>query len=145
MLIFYVNNYGASSGVGSGNGTTVSVVDLIHDKIVGPPITVGLAPASLAITPDRRYVYVANYVDGEPNTGTITKVRTRDNTVVATIGSFKEGFSGMFYIVIHPNGRKAYVTNFGSNNFEPFGTTVSVVDLFTQTIEANVKLGIQPS
>ncbi len=52
-------------------------------------------------------------------------VDTRSNMVVDTIS----GFSGPFAIAIIPNGRFAYVTNFGSNNFSPIGTTVSVVDL----------------
>lgn len=141
----YVNNYGATPGVGSGNGTTVRVVDLNTDTIVGPPITVGLAPAALAITHNGDYVYTVNYVDGNPNTGTLSKIDTKTNTIVATIGPFQDGFSGPFNIVISPNGRKAYVTNFGSNNFVPFGTTVSVVDLKTHTIRTQIPLGIQPS
>jgi YVTN family beta-propeller protein len=68
-------------------------------------------------------------------------IRTSDNTVVATVG----GFSGPFAIALTPNGRRAYVTNFGSNNFEPFGTTVSVVDLTTNQIVDMIDLGIQPS
>lgn len=141
----YVNNYGATPGVGSGNGTTVRVVDLKTNTIVGEPIVVGLAPAALAISPDGRYVYTANYVDGNPKTGTLTKISTATNTVVATIGPFANGFSGPFSIVINSSGKKAYVTNFGSNNFEPFGTTVSVVDLCENVICSIIKLGIQPS
>ena len=68
-------------------------------------------------------------------------LRTLDNTITATI----HGFSGPFAIAITPNGKYAYVTNFGSNNFEPIGTTVSVVDLTTYTIVATINLGIQPS
>ncbi len=137
----YVNNYGSSGGVGSGNGTTVSVVDLTTNTIVGGPITVGLAPASLAITPNGAFVYVLNYVDGNTGTGTISIIRTSDNSVVGTI----LGFSGPFALAITPNGAFAYITNFGSNNFEPVGTTVSVVNLQTNTVTATIKLGIQPS
>jgi len=137
----YVNNYGAPGGVLSGNGTTVRVVDLNTNAIVGPAITVGLAPASLTITPDGAFVYVINYVDGNPGTGTISVIRTSDNTVVATI----PGFSGPFAIRITPNGKFAYVTNFGSNNFFPYGTTASVVDLTTNTLVSTVNLAIQPS
>lgn len=136
----YVNNYGGPLGVGSGNGTTVSLVNLNTNTIIGT-IVVGLAPASLAITPDGKFVYVINYVDGNPGTGTISIIQTSTNTVVGTI----PGFSGPFAIAIAPNGRHAYVTNFGSNNFTPIGTTVSVVDLSTNTIIANPQLGIQPS
>jgi YVTN family beta-propeller protein len=136
----YVNNYGSSSGVGSGNGTTVSVVNLNTNTIIDT-ITVGLAPASLAITPDGAFVYVINYVDGNPGTGTISIIQTSNNTVVGTI----PGFSGPFAIAIAPNGKRAYITNFGSNNFAPVGTTVSVVNLKTNTITATITLGTQPS
>ncbi len=136
----YVNNYGSTPGVGSGNGTTVSIVNLATGTIVGT-ITVGLAPAALALSPDGQYLYTANYVDGNPGTGTITIVRTSDGAVVGTI----PGFSGPFDMVISHDGRYAYVTNFGSNNFAPFGTAVSVVDLKKRAIVENIPLGIQPS
>lgn len=135
----YVNNYGAKEN--SGNGNTVNVIDLRTNKIVGNPITVGLAPASLAITPDGKFVYVINYVNGNPDTGTISVIRTRDNRVVDTI----YGLFGPFSIAITPNGRFAYVTNFGSNNFTPIGKTVSVVDLHHNRIVDTITLGIQPA
>lgn len=137
----YVNNYGGPEGVGSGNGTTVRVVNLDNNTIIGTPITVGLAPAALAISPDGAFVYVINYQDGNPGTGTMSIIQTSTNTVIATI----PGFSGPFAIAITPDGGHAYVTNFGSNNFAPFGTTVSIVDLFTNQIADTVTLGIQPS
>ncbi|MEX2438051.1 MAG: hypothetical protein WD449_02240, partial [Candidatus Babeliales bacterium] len=137
----YVNNYGSPAGVGSGNATTVRVVDLNTDAIVGAAITVGLAPASLAITPDGAFVYVINYVDGNPGTGTISIIQTSNNTVVGSI----PGFSGPFAIAITPNGQFAYVTNFGSNNFSPVGTTVSVVNISTNTIVSVITLGTQPA
>ncbi len=137
----YVNNYGGPSGVQSGNGKTVRVVDLQSNAIVGAPITVGTAPAGLAVTPNGAFVYVINYIDGNPTTGTISIIRTSDNTVVGTI----PGFSGPFDIAITPDGKFAYVTNFGSNNFAPYGTTLSVVDLSNNTIIKTINLGIQPS
>jgi len=136
----YVNNYGGPEGVGSGNGTTVSVVNLNNNTIIAT-IPVGLAPAALALTPDGKYVYVANYVDGNTGTGIISIIQTSNNTVVGTI----PGFSGPFAIAIAPNGKYAYVTNFGSNNFEPIGTTVSVIKLKNGTIVATIDLGIQPA
>ena len=136
----YVNNYGGPILL-SGNGTTIRVVDLTTNTIVGDPITVDLAPAALAITPNGEFVYVINYVDGNPGTGTINIIQTSDNTVVGTI----PGFSGPFAIAITPDGSSAYVTNFGSNNFSPVGTTVSVVDLRTNKITSTIKLGTQPS
>lgn len=137
----YVNNYGGPGGLGSGNGTTVRVVDLTTNTIIGAPITVGLAPAALAITPDGAFVYVINYVDGNPGTGTTAVLQTSTNTVLYTIA----GFSGPFSIAITPDGKFAYVTNFGSNNFMPVGTTVSVINLKSNSIVATITVGTQPS
>lgn len=137
----YVNNYGGPGGVGSGNGTTVRVVNLLTNTIVGAPIVVGQAPAALAISPDGAYVYSINYVNGNPGTGTMSVIRTSDNSVIATVS----GFSGPFGIALSPDGTYAYVTNFGSNNFAPFGTSVSVVNLKTYAIVDTVNVGIQPS
>lgn len=137
----YVNNYGGPEGVGSGNATTVRIVDLKTNTIIGDPIEVGLAPAALAIAPDGKFVYVMNYVDGNPGTGTMSIIRTSTNQVVNTV----TGFSGPFAIALTPNGKYAYVTNFGSNNFAPIGTTVSVVNLHNYTIKTTIDLGIQPS
>jgi YVTN family beta-propeller protein len=138
--IGYVNNYGASGGVGSGNGTTVSVVNLITNTITDT-ITVDQAPAALALSPDEKYVYVINYVTGVADSGTLSVVATASNTVTHTV----TGFFGPFGIAVHPSGLLAYVTNFGSNNFDPFGTTVSVVDLSTYSIVTTVEVGIQPA
>jgi YVTN family beta-propeller protein len=136
----YVNNYGGPEGLGSGNGHTVSVVNLNTNAIVAT-INVDLAPAALTVTPNGAYLYVANYVDGNPGTGTVQAIRTSDNTIVATI----PGFSGPFPIAITPNGCSAYVTNFGSNNFAPVGTTVSVISTKTNTITATIPVGTQPA
>lgn len=140
-LFGYVNNYGATPGVGSGNGTTVSIVNLATNTIIGT-LTVGLAPAALAMSPDGAFVYVINYVDGNPGTGTLSIIRTSDNTVMVNAVT---GFSGPFGIALTPDGKRAYITDFGSNNFAPFGTTVSVVNLNNRTIISTVTLGIQPS
>ncbi len=137
----YVNNYGGSEGVGSGNGNTVSVVNLQTQNIIGT-IVVGQAPAALAMSQDGKFVYSINYVDGNPGTGTMSIIKTKTNTVVDTV----YGFFGPFGVVVTPNGKYAYVTNFGSNNFAPFGTTVYVVQLHHDPkIIKSIDLGIQPS
>lgn len=139
--IAYVNNYGSAAGVGSGNGTTVVIVDLLTDAIIGSPITVGQAPAALAN--DGKFVYVINYENGNPGTGTMSIIDISTNLVTQTI----TGFSGPFGLALKPKWGRVYVTNFGSNNFWPYGTTVSIVDVKTtfsivHTIE---NVGIQPS
>jgi YVTN family beta-propeller protein len=143
----YANNYGATPGAGSGNGNSISVIDMTQNIPIiistitltgGPPAA---APAAITISPDGLFVYTINYVDGNPGTGYITKIRTSDNSIIPFLSS---GLSGPFAIKITPDGTKAVITNFGSNNFVPFGTSVSIVDLSTASI-SNISGGIQPS
>lgn len=136
----YVTNYGANGGVQSGNGTTVSVVDLKSRTII-ETIKVDQAPVSLALSPCFRFIYVICYVDGTAGTGTINVIERKTNTVIATIS----GLFGPFAIDLSKCGLYAYVSNFGSNNFAPYGTTVSVVDLKKRQITKNIEVGIQPS
>lgn len=135
----FVNNYGATPGVGSGNGTTVSVYDLQTSSIV-KTIETDLAPAALVIRGNQ--VVVVNYVDGNPKTGTLQVINADTKAIV---GDTVTGLSGPFDVVIGKCGKKAYVANFGSNNFFPYGETVSIVDLVNRKIVWNVSTGIQPS
>ena len=68
-------------------------------------------------------------------------VSTETNLVIGTIS----GFFGPFGISLTKDGRYAYVSNFGSNDFAPFGTFVSIVDLKYRQIIRNIEVGIQPS
>jgi len=147
--IAYVTNYGAEGGVGSGNGKIVSIVALKMRKIIGT-IEVNLAPAALALSPGlcfrgnpqhSEYLYCLCYVDGNPGTGKLDIISIQNSTVTKTIS----GFFGPFGIAITKNGKYAYCTNFGSNNFAPYGTSVSVVDLSSYKIIKNIELGIQPA
>lgn len=138
--IAYVTNYGASGGVQSGNGKTISVVDLKQRKIIDT-ILVDLAPSDLVLDSFEKFLYVISYVDGNPGTGKLTIISTKNNKILKTIS----GFFGPFGIALTKNNHYAYVTNFGSNNFAPYGTYVSVVDLCKFSIIKNIEVGIQPS
>lgn len=138
----FVNNYGATPGLGSGNGHSISVYDLTTNEII-KQIDTDLAPAAMAISYPKSQLVVVNYVDGNPGTGTLQVINTNNLTV--TDASTVTGLSGPFDVVLSPNGCVAYVANFGSNNFFPFGTTVSIVDLVAHKIVWNVTTGIQPS
>ncbi|MFD0993228.1 hypothetical protein [Tenacibaculum geojense] len=142
----YVINYGAISTRPSGEGNTVSVVDLDNEVItkriqLHPYGVFPAAPASIAITPNGDSIYVANYVTGNPDTGTVLQISTNTNEIVNEI----KGFFGPFSIEIDAKGKNAYITNFGSNNFAPYGTTVSVLNLESNTIKEISTSGIQPS
>ena len=135
----YVSNYGCSSGVGSGNGTTISVVDITLNNIIYT-ITVSLAPVALKFNKSRKNLYCLNYIDGNSGTGTINIISLANNIITDTIS----GFSGPFDMVVSKDDH-IYVTNFGSNNFSPFGTNISVVDLKTKHITQTIEIGIQPA
>lgn len=136
----YVTNYGAPAGVKSGNGTTVSVVDLKINQIIDT-ITVDLAPSALILSPCHRFLYVICYVDGNECTGTLNVICTKTHNIISKIS----GFFGPFGIALSTDGCYAYVTNFGSNNFAPYGTAVSVVNLRKKLIIKNIEVGIQPA
>jgi DNA-binding beta-propeller fold protein YncE len=143
--IGYVNNYGGPNGVGSGNGTTVQKVNLTTRQLIGTPIVVGLAPAAIQSSPDGQFVYTVNYVDGNNGTGSMSIINTTTGAVIVTA---VKGFSGPFAFTLDSKGERAYVTNFGSNNFAPYGSTMSVVqfhDGLQPTIIKTIALGIQPS
>ncbi len=124
--VAYINNYGGPNGVQSGNGTTVQRLDLDTQQLLGSPLTVGLAPAAIVASPDGRFVYTINYTVGLPGSGTMSRIEVETNTAIV---NFVSGLFGPFEFVIDNCGKYAYVTNSGSNNFSPYGTTVSVVDL----------------
>lgn len=135
----YVSNYGATGGLGSGNGKTISVVDLKTKNIINT-ITVDLAPADLALSPCEKFLYSVNYTTGLPGAGTINIINRKTNIVTDTI----TGLFGPFGIAVSKENI-AYVTNFGSNNFAPYGTTVSKIDMNKKFIEKNIEIGIQPA
>jgi len=123
-------------------GTTVQKVDLTTNAIVGAPLIVDLAPAAIVASTDGKFVYTVNYTTGLPNTGTLSVITVATDAVVVTA---VPGLFGPFDIALTASGDRAYVTNFGSNNFAPYGTTVTVIDLSTFTIVADINVGIQPA
>lgn len=140
--IGYVNNYGGPNGVQSGNGRTVQRVNLDTYELVGEALVVGLAPAAIRSSPNGDFIYTINYTTGLPNTGTMSRIDVKTNRVIVT---FVSGLFGPFEFVLDDRGNYAYVTNFGSNNFAPYGNTVAVVDLRTACIVSTIVVGIQPS
>jgi len=145
----YVNNYGINS-----NGNHISVIDLINDVIIAT-IIIGdnikvpnpASPADLAISPDGKKLYVVNYANdsnGNPSVpGYISIIDVLTNQIIDTIGNI--GLYGQYNIRISPNGKFAYISNFGSNNFNPIGSTISVLDLCSNLITNTIPLSIQPA
>jgi YVTN family beta-propeller protein len=153
----YVVNYGTFDAAGNPTSlsNTVSVLKLLtstpeddgDDDAARPPkvvatVEVGPGPLAVAITPDRREVYVSNFgidkvlnplSDGEEG-NTVSVIKTASNKVIATIevGTLPAG------VAITPNGRRAYVTNRRDG-------TVSVIHTKTHTVLTTVHVGYHPA
>jgi DNA-binding beta-propeller fold protein YncE len=140
----YVLNFGASGGAGMYNGKTISVVDLKTNTITAT-IQVDLAPQGMALSQNEKYLFVVCYVNGTENKGTMNIIETNTNTVIAKI----DGFFGPFSVALSHCGLYAFVSNFGSNDFQPFGHSVTVVDIKDtknpKILKYIHKVGIQPS
>jgi YVTN family beta-propeller protein len=103
---------------------TVSVIDAIRHVQIRT-ITVGLLPTGVAVTPDGRLVYVANY-----GSKSVSVISTLSDRVVATIGVglAPDG------VTISPDGRQAYVANLGSSS-------VSVIDVASNAVVSTIDTG----
>ena len=94
----------------------------------------GVAPFSVAITPDGAFAYVTNFDSNE-----VSVLATASNTVVATgpLGTRRAGG-----VTITPDGAFAYVTDFV---FDGDGTdSVSVLSTASNTVVATVPVGRGP-
>src|ERR1019366_1816311 len=82
----------------------------------GPPIPVGSYPEGIAITPDGKTAYVANYISD-----TVTPIATATNTAgpPITTGNTPQG------IAITPDGKTAYVANNSSGTVTPIATATN--------------------
>ena len=94
-------------------------------------ISVGSGPVGVAVTPDGRFVYVANRVSG-----TVSVVDTAGGRVVATVAvgrgpdSVAAGKSGAVYV---------------TNSYERNPGSVSVIDTATQTVSGSVEVQRNPN
>jgi len=126
-------NYNSYSGISTpgafkyglvtnSSSSNVSVIDLISNKVVGSPITVGNFPWRIAVRPDGLFAYSSNR-----NGNSISVINLTTKTVTATIpfGTQPGG------ICITPDGKFAYV---GDHT----GTTVKKIDLTSNTIVATI-------
>lgn len=123
--IAYVANFG---------GDSVSAVDVARtDEIARIPV--GTGPYAVAASPDKRFVYVSNFVDN-----TLSVIRTLSNTVIATIdlnaGPFTS--SGPEGVAVSHDSRFVYVANYLSAN-------ISVVDAHQLTVVAEIPLTSWPT
>jgi YVTN family beta-propeller protein len=108
---------------------TVSVIDGGTHKSVAT-VRVGVSPADMAVSPDRKSVYIAN-----TGSDTVSVLDTADNTVATAIalprGSRPTG------VALTPDGRHLYTADGGSNR-------VSVLDTRRERVVSSVRVGTQP-
>jgi YVTN family beta-propeller protein/VCBS repeat-containing protein len=98
---------------------TVLVVDTATNAVVGEPITVGVAPEDLALSPNGDRVYVVNAEES-----TVSVIDTHTDTVVN--GPIVVGRDPAA-VALSPDGSLAYITNSGDGG-------LSVIDTATNTL-----------
>lgn len=67
------------------------------------------------------------------------------NTRTLQVTKVIPGLFGPFGIDLTKDGRYAYITNFGSNDFAPYGIDVAIVDIVKGRIIGFIETGIQPA
>jgi YVTN family beta-propeller protein len=97
------------------SGGTVTPIGLTTRR-AGKPIKVGANPQAIAITPDGRTAYVANY-----GSNTVTPINTSTRQAGTPIPVGKQPRA----IAITPNGRTAYVLDWGSAAVTPISTATN--------------------
>ncbi len=107
---------------------TVTFFDVGGDKNLPlGEIPVGTEPNGVAITPDGKFAYVTNTIDGTVSVLAIDVTQQPAAEVIATLQVGTEPYG----VAITPNGTKAYVTNARSNS-------VSVIDIATNTVVSTI-------
>ena len=134
----FINNYGAAGGVGSGNGKSIVVYDLDLKKVVNA-FEVPLAPAAMVMR--NKHLVVACYTTGLPDEGMVAIYKTKGSDV--NLISKIDGLFGPFAVAVSKDNQYIYATNFGSNNFAPFGRSLAMIDISGKV--STVDIGIQPS
>ena len=113
----------------STDDNTVVVFDAVSGAHV-ETIGVGDEPAGLAVTPDAKYVLVANRTSDS-----VSVIDTLSNTVIGTIALASGDFP--IEVAIAPNGKRAYVTTY-------FGATVYVIDVATRAVVTTMSVYAGP-
>ena len=95
---------------------------------ISATITLGVQPAGVAVTPNSEFIYVTNYntlylgaefTNLTAMTGTVNIIDAATNKVLSPVIVVGQSPGA---VAILPNGTRAYVTNYSSNN-------VSVIDI----------------
>ena len=102
--------------------------------VAGREFPVGRGPVQVIVTPDNRYVIVANQGTEKDPDDTSSIIDTTSFTVVATVKTDK----GAHGVTVDNSGTFAYIAN-------SFADTVSVVDIAKRKVTETVKVGKKPN
>ncbi len=94
------------------------------------PVT-GIEPASLAISPNGNFAYVANYNNGA--TGSVSQYNIVNGALVPMTPASVPAGAAPNFIIVDPTGRYVYVANQFSNNISEY-----TIDQMTGALTANV-------
>ena len=108
-------------------------VEVATRQVVGK-VSVDHGPIQVFVTPDNKYVLVANQGTEDNPSTTVSIVDIATFKAVSTI----ETGEGAHGVVIDPSGRYAYITNIYEN-------TVSVIDIEQRTVIATIPSGAAPN
>ena len=108
---------------------TVSVIDGATRKILAT-VRVGVSPAQMAVSADRRSVFIAN-----TGSNTVSVLNTNNNTVAKTIALPRA--SRPIGVALSPSGRYLYAADGGTDR-------ISVIDTGSGRVVRSVLVGTQP-
>ena len=132
----YIPNY-TDGGVEVNNQTVAAgriyVINTSTYKVVNT-IDGMASPEDVAITPDGKWAYVANYDTGSVG---VVNLSSWSVTTNITLGPYPLTY-GPFGLVVSPNGAYAYVTDTGSSS-------VSVIDTTNNSVLGTIRVGQAPS
>jgi YVTN family beta-propeller protein len=120
---------------------SVSVIDTTTNTVTATLTDTSLlGPFTMALTPDGKFLHIANY--GNPlfpartDNNTVTVIDTATNAVAKVIPGVGSSPSG---IAITPNGKFAFVTSYASQG------TVAVIDIAAGAVIQTLSVGTLPS
>ncbi|MCW2935581.1 MAG: hypothetical protein JWM19_6543 [Actinomycetia bacterium] len=121
-----------AAGVGASSQGTVAVIGTNPFQFSGVVASVGSHPVALALSPDGKTAYVANYDSGNLTViGTATGIATG----VVAVGNEPDA------VAVSSDGTTVYVVNDNSSD----AGTVSVIDAGTLAVTATIPVGIHPT
>jgi len=132
-----INAAGTKAYVTNSNGTTVTIIDLATNTVIG---TIGgfNGPSGFAITPDGNHAYVNNYGAGGQS-GTISTVNVVDLNTNTIVGPTLTVGLAPAALAITPDGAYVYVICY--QNGELGTGTISIIRTSDNSVQNNAITG----